>query len=650
MMSMPIHDDLRSPDTTLREEAFSFVLGSNSDQADKLLAEIIHGDDDGLKIQFCNFIDTAPRTKRSFAVLAAFLEDSNTYLRDKAAKAFEKSDSFQKKTLIIKMLQSENDTVVDFAIKEAGNFRLTAAIPYLIHLCKTADKERLLKILAILHHIRATESIDTFLRMLDKDDEDILFTALQALGSFSKYIRWKKGIPFVIHYSPTVRKAAVWFLNHYQSRQIKELYLTCYFNETDFAVRNEILQGLTKYNDFKIIRTLVDTATKSDDSTARLLASSALDTLPMHMQHRMFRYYRSNKNPRIRAFVVSKLNIVNNRTMKLVTDMLRKDTDPYVRAASAESLAHNKSDAAIQILEQSFFYDDSKIVKFSALMALTRLWEFEHWPKIYAILEYSEEHFAQEQIIVLRFLQKKLLREAWKMPEDLTARILYRLTSANMNIRYLCVQIVKTIKTEKAMIPLIDLYISSNNQYEREEILNALEAITYSDPLFLFSYIVLSRRNQKLFVHLIDIISQLKHDPSLDYEILLQFSTLFLRETSKSMKHKIVTSMLTIFKKAYCNLGSMIHAEAEEWIEILLECIKYARREDMKVLGPDLFLYNLDHEDPVIQKIAVSMMGLFEEERSIAKLSELAIKHKNEKIRVQARKSLYSIMSKETIS
>ncbi|RJP59546.1 MAG: HEAT repeat domain-containing protein [Candidatus Auribacter fodinae] len=639
---------LASPDTSLREQGFLYLLKNYTDESEQRLQDIINDTaNEGLKIHLCNFIGEHPDLKNTLPLLALMMAGENTYLRDRATAHFTKIESPDKKECLLSMLESESDYVVDFAIEQVGEKRISASVQFLIEISKTADKDRIIKILDVFQKIRATESISTVLSFLNSADTKILFTAIQTLGAFYQFTSWNQIEPFLTHDAASIRKASIWFLNHYKNNQLKTIYLDRYFKEKDPSVLNEILDGLSQYEDLKILHTLLESAVNGENYTIQLKASSALDTFSPRILDKLLIKHIKNGNPHIRATAISKAGITSRKARRIIAKTLSIDSNDLVRIAAAERLGKSNDETFVPLLEQSFFYDTSKTVKYAALLALTKLWQLSHWPKIYAILEYPEEEYTQEQVIVLRFLQKKMLRENWNVPDELVSRILFKVTSPNANIRYLCVEILKIARSKKSVIPLIDLLLQSESPAEENHTIEAIQTITYNDPLFLFSYLVISRRNEKLFVRLLDILALIDFDPAFDYEMIIQFSTLFLRERSRKIKRHIVAALLTIFKNSYHNIGIVLDKENDDWTEIILECVKFAKQEDLKIFGTELFVQNLAHKDLSVQKISIKMAGLLHAEEAITKLTELAVKHPKEDIRKTARKALQQLMRRD---
>lgn len=651
-MSIPdiktLKELLQSPNQSLKEEAFFHLMKSSSDETSALFDELIHGGDEVTKICFCTYIATHVTSRRGGEILKTLMEDENEYVHTEAAKAFSKLTCIGRKDIILEMLKSRSEVVIDYAIKETGISRVVAGIELLIKLYETASTNRRILILRMLREIRGTEAIGWLLNSLDTSDEKELFEIIHTLGVFHNYLSWHKITKFLSHSSPSIRRAAVWFLNRYRSKIIRTKLFELYFKESDPSVRNEIIHGLVQYKDFKMVTALLEMTVYADDYTMQLTAGSALDKFSPKLLYKMVKKYRKHPGEKIRVAVLLRAgHLPYKKATGWLKDAFRYDPSEHVRAAAAEAFGTGLNKNATHDLEHAFLFDPSPLVQYTALMALTRVWGQNHWPKIYSILEYPEDRYTQAQLIVLRFLQKMILRENWVIPDPLRDRIIFRLFSENNHIRYLCIQILGTLKDKKALIPLIDLYIETSLTEEKERTLKAIEEISYDDPLFLLEYLILSRRNEKLFLKLLEIFDHLDFNPSFDYEIVIQFASLFLRERAVRIKKRIVKTFISLFQRKIYNLPQLTQKENVHWMQIIIECAKYAQQEALSIFGPEIFLENLDNADPAIQKIAIIMMGVLREERSIPKLTAIALKYGNNEIKMLAKEAVKKILRQE---
>ncbi len=643
---------ITSPDKNIREQAFAVLLSDSSIEGISFLNRIIFGDNEVVKLYLVRYITRYYANQKGLRILKLLMENKNEHIRTEASDAFATINCSGKKDIILEMFQSKSDFVIGYAIREAGDKNITAAIDYLFIIYEKSNVKRKIEILIVLREIRGTESINGLIKALDELDESVLFEVIQTLGLFYNYVSWNKIVNFLEHPSVRIRKAAVWFLSRYKSKAARDKLLTSYFEETDPVLRNQIIdEGLLQYKEFKVVAQMLETLVCGEDYNTRLLAECALDQFPEKMRYKVVKKYRNNKNERLRAVALGKAgNLKSKKAKKWLVDALMHDNSYSVRVAAAQALGVRGDRSAMPQLEYAFLFDEIKIVSYIALMALTKIWDQNDWGKIYSILEFPEQTHCESQIIVLRFIQKKILREKWDIPANLYDRIMFRLHSRDINIRYVCMEILRVLKDKKAVLAIIDIYMSSETDYENQIALKAINDIVYDDPLFIFAFLVQTRPKQKVFIQILQLIEKINFDPEFDFEMILQMSTLFLRERSKVVKTQIVKTLLNIFKNNYRNLSGVMKDANDQWLDIILKCAKYAEKEDLKIFGPEIFLDNLENPIKATQEIAIRMLGLFKEERALQKLTVMAISHKSMEIRKIAREAVHQIFYEEKVA
>ncbi len=640
---------LSNPDTSVKFAAFSELISKKSTESTEFLNSIIHNNDRITKIWLSRYIAKHMRSKHGLEILSLFMADTNEHLRNEATESFSSIECSGKKEILIKMLESTNDFIIDYAIDEVGKRRIFGAVEYLERIYETSSYKRKINILKVFQLIRKKSCVRTIIKSLQTDDENLLFETIHSLGIFYKYIKWHKTIKFLDHQSPVIRKIAIWFLNHYKSNLIRDKLIKHYFNEQDPSVRNEIIEGLSRYKDFKIMNILLNTAAFSEDYNARILADSAIDRFSEDMIYKLIKKYKYHKNDKIRTIVTLKAgNLRDSKVLKWLSDTLENDISVHVRACAAESIGSMNIKKAIPYLEHAFLMDKSPVVSYTALLSLTRIWDINDLNKIFTILEFPEETHSQAQIVALRFLQKRLLRENWDIPLELRDRILFRVYSQNMEIRYLSIDILRILKEKRALIPLIELYIRTKNKDEKNIAIKAINDIIYDDPIYFLGFIINIRKKKNLFCKLLKILEIIEFNPEYDYEMILQITGLFLREKSEEIKKKIVATLLAVFQKKYQNVPELADQSNSHWIRIILECAKYSDQQNLMVFGPEIFLKNIFNEDPYVQKISISILSLLKEDRAIIPITKIALRHRDPQIKELAKSALQKILNKDT--
>jgi|GEM_PF-2066649 len=639
---------LASPDASVKFTAFSELIKNKSAEAEKYLHSIIYGDDRINKIWFSRYISKYMRSKYGLEILSLFMTDTNEHLRTEATEAFSSIECAGKKETLLKMIESDNDYTIDYAIEEAGKRRLFAAVQYLEAIYSKSDCKRKLKILKVFQQIRKKSCVRAIIRDLNTEDEILLFEIIHSLGIFHKCLTWHKLTRFMEHQSPAIRKVAIWFLNHYKSNFIRDKLIRRYFQEEDASVRNEIIEGLAGYNDFKIVSILVESAAFNEDYNIRILADSAIDRFPGKMVFKMIKKFRNHKNDRLRSIAMLKAgSFPSSRILGWLADALQNDPSDHVRACAAESLGAMKIKKASHYLEHAFLLDKSQVVAYTSLLSLTKLWDNSDLNKIIAILEFPEETHTQAHIISLRFLQKRLMRENWEISCELRDRILFRLYSDNLEIRYLSIDILRILKEKRALVPLVELYLRTKNKDEDIIILKAVNDIIYDDPIYFLGFIINTRKKKTLFCKMLKILEKVDFSPEYDYEIILQITGMFLREKSEAIKKNIVSTLLTIFEKKYRNIPELADQSNEHWIRIILECSKYSDQEKLIVFGPDIFLKNIFNEDQHVQKISIRVLSLLKDERAIIPLTKIALRHRDLEVKEMAKLALRLILNED---
>ena len=443
---------IRSPSEIYMNEGFFRLFDTLSIEAAACLDNLVKNKKDTvIKIRLCGYIQKNFRKKRGLEVLFSFMEDGNAHVFMEAKKAFQSVQCPGKKDVVLNMLQSNCDKVVDFAIEQSGKRRIFGAIDIFPQLIENANKDRKLLIIKALKKISATGAVSMLYNELDNPDDKIVYETIQALGMFSKYISWNKLLKYLSHDSPVVRKAVIWFLMRYKSKTIRNILLDKYFEETDVGVRNEIIEALQQYRDFKILVNLLFMSANGETNNVKILAQSALNRFPEYLIYKMVKKYRKHKDDKIRLIVMHKASIILSRknVFLWLVNTLKYDVSEQVRVAAAESLRHCQARTAVSCLEHSFLFDKAAVVRYSSLLSLTHLWSEQDVPTICSILEFPLEKYAHIQVCILRFLEKKLLRNQWAFPEKLYNMIMFLLYSDNLEIRYLAMQIFRIIKDKK---------------------------------------------------------------------------------------------------------------------------------------------------------------------------------------------------------
>ncbi len=641
-----------SPDKNIRDRAFDRLLSDGSIEGISLLNRIVKGDNEIAKLYLIKYISEYYADRKGLKILKLLMENKNEHIRTEAADLFSGINCSGKKDIILEMFKSKSDFVVGYAIKEAGDKHMIAAIDYLFLIYDKSDAPRKIEILSVLRKIRGTASIKGLIKALDETDLAVLYEVIQTLGLFHNYVSWHKIVKFLDHSSVNIRRVAVWFLSRYKSKHVRDRLLSLYFKENDPALRNQIVgEGLIRYKDFKVVARMLETLVCGEDYNTRLFAERALDQFPEKIRYKVVKKYRNHKNEKIRAVALGKAGELKSKKVKRwLSDALLNDESYCVRVAAAQALGVRGDRSVMPQLEYVFLFDDVKAVCYVALISLTKIWDQSDWGKIYSILEFPEQTHCEAQIMVLRFIQKKILREKWDIPQNLYDRILFRLYSKDPNIRYVCMEILRLLKDKKAVLPIIDIYMDSETDFENKIALDVISDIVYDDPLFLFSFLVQARPKGKVFIQILQLIEKIDFDPQYDFEMILQMSTLFLRERSKKVKTQIVKTLFNIFKNNYHNLSGIMKESEEQWLGIILKCAKYAEKEELKIFGAEIFLDNLENSNRATQEISIKMLGVFREERALQKLTEISISHKSMEMRKIARQAIWRIFYKENVA
>ncbi len=639
---------INNPSEHIRNEGFSQIVVSYTSSGHRELP-LIHDGNEVVKIRFLRFISRYHNSRTGLQIARQFIDDSNSEVSEQALATCSEIECIGKKDFILDLLKGTNDNVIDYAIREAGKRRILGSVDILFGIFKKADEKRKVLILKELRNVRGTSCIPWLLKELDQNDTRILYEILLTLGLFHKYLSWSRFVDYLNHNDESIRKAAIWALGNYSSTTIRNRLLEQYFIETDTTVQNEIITILSRYRDHKIIRYLLNMAAHAEEFTIRLLAESALDRFPKKMLYQLVKKNRRNADNRIRAVVIDKAGSAHSykSTIKWLVDALRNDPEEPVRAIAAESLGMIREHSVVPHLEHAFLFDSSQTVKYTALLALTNLWHADDWQTILSILEFPEEKYSHAQQIILRFLQRRLMRDKWELPPRLRERISFNMYSNVANIRYLSIEIIKIIAEKSAIVPLIDIYMKSEIRDERLLVIEAMQQIVYEDAEFMFSFLLQSRHNEHVFNAMLDIYEIVNFDPKQSYEMILQFSTLFISERKKSIKKRLATTLMNIFGREYENIPDLIEQENWNWIKIIMECAKYTGQNELKIFGSEIFLNNLENANEQMQEISVIMVGALSEQRAIEKLTSLAITHKSMKMRELAKISLQQILNRD---
>lgn len=647
-----ISSSLNSPNESVRNKAFSEIMVLHSKSTADSLISLIRSENEVVKIRFFKFIAKYARSRTGLQIVTRFLDDENLQISQEALATFAEIECIGKKDFLLKLLKSSNKDVVEHAIKQVGQRRVLGAIDPLFELYEHADKDRKLLILRSVRAIRGTASIPWLIKEMHEHDEDLLYNILLTLGLFHKYISWHKFIGFLDHSSGAIRKAAIWALGNYSTKTIRDRLLHHYFNEKDTTVRNEIITVISQYRDTKIMHYLLSMAANAQEYTIRLLAESALDRFPKKMLYKLIRKNRRNPCDRTRSVIYEKACQVYEYThvMRWLISTLRNDPSEQVRAICAESLGEIPDHTIIPHLEHAFLFDSSQTVRYTALLALTRLWRECDWQTINSILEFPEEKYSHAQQIILRFLQKKLIRDNWQIPETLVQRVMYNLYSETVNIRYLSIEILKILRHKPALVALVDIYIRTGLDDERLLVIETIEKIVYTDPEHLFAFLMQSRHNEQVFEALLEIFETIRFDTAYSYEMILQFSTLFVSERKKPMKKRLARTLMNIFEREYAHIPGLVEQENWNWIKIIMECAKYTEKNELKIFGAEIFLNNLSSENEQMQEVAIIMVGALCEQRAVETLTKIAISNKSMKLRELAKISLHQIINKDYAS
>lgn len=647
-----LKEQLLSPNDHVRDTVLESLLKGYTSEARDVLDQIIYGNDTILKIYLCRYISKYAHTRKGLLILQELMKNKNESLRKEAEEAFDKIESMEKRAVCLQMLQSDLEWVVDFAVDQVQKYHYRAAIEHLMRIydgiCDDISEEavsRKIKIIRVLRQMRRTESIKTLFKMSETDNEKILYEVIYTLGLFSRHIKPFRFLSYMRHKSPTIRKVTVWVLNRYKSKKIRRDLIDHFFLEKNPFVKNEIIDGLSGFNDYKIARALLHMAVHGE-SNVRLLAESALYRLSNKMKYALFKQYKSHKNVKVRVCVTLNSSQCEGRKMhRMLCSILTDDENPHVRAAAAEALSMRANRSVVQNLYNAFMSDSDELVRYTALMGLTRLWNHDDENDIRSVLELSEDDDTQAIIIALRFIQKKILRENWSISASIADRALFRVSSKNPQIRYLSMEILCLVRDKRALIPLVECYMNAETPAEKQMILTAVEKIIYDDPMILFGFLIQARRRKPVFCAILEIMSNVALNKNYHYEIVLQLAMLFLREQVKALKVKIVSAFFTIFQAVYHTIPELAEVGNEHWIQVILRCAKYAREEELAIFGADIFLKNINHSDCAVQKIVIIMLGILQEEKAIKDLTEISLSHKSPVIRQLARESLAKIIS-----
>ena len=326
------------------------------------------------------------RSDSAIPGLLKLVEDSDSYVRRRAAEALGKIGSNTAIPGLLKLVEDSNSYVRRRAAEALGKIGSNTAISVLLKLVEDSDYDVRRSAADALDKIDSNTAISGLLKLVEDSDYDVRNRAAGALGEIGTQTAISGLLKLVEHSDSDVRRIAANALGNIGSQTAIPGLLKL-VGDSDSDVRRSAVKALGNISSPTAIPGLLKLVGDSD-SDVRRSAAKALGNISSPTAIPALLKLVKNSDSDVRSSAAKALGNISSPTAIPGLLKLVENSEFYVRSSAAEALGNIGSPTAIPALLKLVKDSDSD-VRSSAAEALGNIGSPTAIPALLKIVEYS---------------------------------------------------------------------------------------------------------------------------------------------------------------------------------------------------------------------------------------------------------------------
>ena len=347
-------------------------LGITSKQASKKIFDLIDIKKPELVVASLNALADL-RYKEVADELVEYLNNSNVDIRKAASYCFTKIVTKNALKDLIGLLNDKEEQIRANAAKALG-FMGSNDTKLALRTALKSEKSPIVleNIILSLSNMRDKDAINTILNYLENENESVRAASFQALGGFND----KKIISNIMigldDESPKVKIQSLRALSKYKEEEIFDIVKPL-STDDDSEVRALSLSILSKFTKKDELETILLRGLSDDDDIVRAKAAEGLSKVENFSVIKPLLEAAEDSSSTVRQFAVYALGKKGNmEALELLIDTLEDEDIAMIRANAAYALGNINSYSAIPYLIKALTSDESPQVRYQSINALSK--------------------------------------------------------------------------------------------------------------------------------------------------------------------------------------------------------------------------------------------------------------------------------------
>lgn len=480
---------------------------------------ILHGPDPVLHILCCRFLALFPEL-RAVHALTHFLASENPTVAKVAQRAWMQNRYAQKLETLVDLLASPSVHAQRFAILQLCQSGEVTYLPALLRALPHFAGALQLQLLQGLRNFYDPSACATLTHFLQHEEVAARRAATLALGTLhrTRVAGARRGIQRALRDpDPSVRQSALWGLRQAPRRFDVRTFEFFSTRDPDFGVREEALRGLTHFPRGRTVAQLLQLATDGPTHLLRLRAQGSLLAMPTWALLWGLRWLQTEPTDahyQQRLYLLASL-LKGERTLAtlLITELSRAHNVP-AELALIEAAGEVCDPTLLPALEIEFAKDSLR--SYAALQAMLRILR-EHAPeKMLGLLERVRDNI-QRQVVLSSVLSAA--RDD-RLTPHISARLPELLASDNLNVRYLTIQLIATLRARDHLPAAIHAALRESDATMHQRFSESLARWCTHDCTALREVITLARTESAIAVWIFFWLTALPPEPNAMSETL----------------------------------------------------------------------------------------------------------------------------------
>jgi len=330
-------DDLKSPRPFIRGKAVDALMTLRDQEAIPQLFRIVSKEVDFIKVQFCRWLAKIG-SEAAVPPLIIFLLDKSEQVTHEAVYALDQIDNDRKTEALMLLLRRGDQFSKLYAIKSLGTNKKIKALPHLLNLLSSEDKELQEATIDALRQIADPAAIQPLAKLLETQDETILHRTLFALGEIGEPRIAPSITQYLRHQSPPIRKATVWALGRFHYRKALSTYVDMLKTDPSEIVREEICRRLGKMGGKDAVQALFQAMTYDPSQNVRVFAEWGLNDVSPRDKLDVLMKLKGSQDEKLRGQALLELGKTGEEKYGDLLNRALEEKSDYVRNCAAQGL------------------------------------------------------------------------------------------------------------------------------------------------------------------------------------------------------------------------------------------------------------------------------------------------------------------------